>query len=129
MYTFHPLADVPADHSGFWIIAIILGVLLIISIFNDLEAFFRLFFVFSVVMGITYMVSYRWTDQTTTVYKNEPVHATFAGYAPEGYREKSGKSHVDRHFVYVIYEVNGDPVLLRAETGVTYPKIATLYKN
>ena len=96
---------------------------------HEPESFFVYFFVSSIACGFTYGVSYVWTDQETKKFVNEPVIAEFAGYAPEGYREKSGKSYVDHHYVYVIYKVNGNPVLLQGIAGVEYPKTAILYKN
>ena len=96
---------------------------------NDAEAFFVAFFLCCIPVGIAYGVSYHWTNQEPQTFKNERVTATFLGFEAEGYKEKSGKSYVDRHFTYVVYEVNGNPVLLRAETGREYPKTAILYKN
>jgi hypothetical protein len=31
--------------------------------------------------------------------------------------------------MYVVYTVNGNPVILQAQQGVEYPKTAILYKN
>jgi hypothetical protein len=72
----------------------------------------------------TYTVSYG--DMVPT---NIPVEATFVGFQTEGDRELSGKSMVDKHFIYVIYNVNGDNVLLQAYLGSTYPGTVILYKN
>jgi hypothetical protein len=96
---------------------------------NEPEAFFVWFFFGAVACGIAYGVSYHWTNQAELHYPNVKVTAEFAGYAPEGYREKSGKSYVDRHYVYVVYTVNGNPVLMQGSAGVEYPKTAILYKN
>jgi hypothetical protein len=83
----------------------------------------------TIACGIAYFVSYSWTDQTPKTFVNEKVTATFVGFEAEGYKERSGKSYVDKHFTYVVYNVNGSNVLLSATTGVTYPQTAILYKN
>jgi hypothetical protein len=68
-------------------------------------------------------------DQEPKVFKNEKVTGVFVGYESEGYRERSGKSYVDKHFTYVIYKVDGGNVMLPCNTGVVYPERVTLYKN
>lgn len=87
------------------------------------------FFIFCFPVGIAYGVSYHWTDQNPTTFANEKVTGTFVKFEAEGFKERSGKHMVDRHFTYVIYNVNGNNVLLRAGEGVEYPPIAVLYKN
>ena len=96
---------------------------------NEPEAFFVYFFIASVICGIAYGVSYHWTKQEPKVFSNTKVTAEFIGFQPEGYREKSGKSMVDRHYMYVVYRVNGNDVILQGQSGVEYPKTAILYKN
>ncbi len=129
MYTFNPLADIPVDHAGFGIIVALCCFIAVIIVMNEPELFFQWFFVGTVVCVIAYFVSYSWTDQTPKTFKNEKVTAELVGFQPEGYREKSGKSMVDRHYMYVVYRVNGNEVILQAQPGVEYPKTAILYKN
>ncbi len=129
MYTFNPLASIPVDHTGFGLILGFCVILLIICLMNEPESFFVLFFLACFPVGIAYGVSYHWTSQEPKVFANTKVTAEFVGYQPEGYREKSGKSYVDKHFVYVVYSVNGNHVLLQGQSGVEYPKTAILYKN
>jgi hypothetical protein len=131
MYSFTPIPNVPVDHTGFGFIVFGAIVLTVLALFSEDGAT-------AVIVGflgafaslIAYNVSYNWTDQSPQkVYANVPVHANFVGYETEGYREKSGKSYVDRHLTYVIYEVNGSMVLLPSKVGLEYPKVAILYKN
>ena len=129
MYTFQALADIPVKHDGFAIICFLAITILVMVLMNDAESFFVAFFLCCIPVGIAYGVSYHWTNQASQTFKNEQVFAEFAGFEAEGYKEKSGKSYVDRHYTYVVYTVNGNPVLLRAETGREYPKTAILYKN
>ena len=129
MYTFQALADIAVKHDGFYIIATFCVVALVMVLFQEPETFFVWFFIACFPVGIAYGVSYHWTNQEPTTFKNERVTATFLGFEAEGYKEKSGKSYVDRHYTYVVYEVNGNPVLLRATEGQEYPKTAILYKN
>ena len=100
MYTFAPLASIPVDHVGFGIIVGFCIFCLIIVLMNEPETFFVWFFIACFPCAIAYGVSYHWTNQAELYYPNVKVTAEFAGYAPEGYREKSGKSYVDRHYVY-----------------------------
>lgn len=129
MYTFYPLADVPVDHAGFWIICFIVSIPLIITLMGDFHEFLLWFFFGTIIVTVAYGVSYHLLDQTTKTYRNEKVIGEFGGYAPEGYREKTGKQYADRHFVYVVYKVNGNPILLHGRAGVMYPDRAILYKN
>jgi hypothetical protein len=133
MYTFHPLALIPVDHTGFGIVVTFCIIALIICLFVERESFFVYFFFAVVVAGFAYGVSYHWTNQTPKTFANEKVTAEFQGYQPEGYNESrtSGKStrRVDVHMMYVVYTVNGNPVILPAQTGQVYPKSAILYKN
>jgi len=129
MYSFQPLANVPVDHAGMFIICMACCMWLVICLMNSPEDFFVNFFFVVIVVAITYVVSYHWTNQEPKTFKNEKVTAELVGFEAEGFREKSGKSYVDRHYTYVIYSVNGNYVLLNSTVGMTYPKTAILYKN
>jgi hypothetical protein len=129
MYTFQPLADIPVDHAGLFIVGMACAMWLAVCLFNSPEDFFVNFFFVAIIMAIAYGVSYHWTNQEAKTFKNEKVTAELVGFQPEGYREKSGKSMVDRHYMYIVYRVNGNDVILQAQTGVVYPKTAILYKN
>lgn len=129
MYTFHPLADIPVDHAGMFIICMACFMWLAICLMNSPEDFFVNFFFVVIVLAITYGISYHWTNQEPKTFKNEKVTAQLVGFEAEGFREKSGKSYVDRHYTYVVYSVNGDHVLMNSTVGMTYPKTAILYKN
>lgn len=129
MYTFQALADIPVKHDGFFIIAFFCVVCLIIVLFNEPETFFVWFFICCIPVSIAYGVSYHWTNQTPQTFKNERVTATFVSYESEGYKEKSGKSYVDRHFTYVVYKVPEGNIMLPCVVGTPYPETAILYKN
>ena len=129
MYTFNPLATIPVDHVGFGIVVGFCIVCLIICLMNEPETFFVYFFIACFPVAIAYGVSYHWTNQEAKVFANVQVTAELVGFQPEGYREKSGKSMVDRHYMYIVYRVNGNEVILQATQGVEYPKTAILYKN
>jgi hypothetical protein len=129
MYSFNPIADIPVDHAGLFIVCMVTVFWLVIVLMNEPETFFFWFFCATIVVGIAYGVSYHWTNQEPKTFKNEKVTAELVGFQPEGYREKSGKSMVDRHYMYVVYRVNGNDVILQAQQGVEYPKTAILYKN
>ena len=133
MYTFSPLASIPADHGGFILVCVFAFMGLIGILIAERESFFQYFFAATVVLGFAYCVSFVWTDQSVKTFPNTPVVAEFVSFNAEGYNEtrKSGKqtTHVDVHETYVTYKVNGNLVMLRSQVGVEYPKMATLYKN
>jgi hypothetical protein len=129
MYTFHPLADIPVDHAGLFIVCMVTAFWLVIVLMNEPDEFFVWFFAATIVVAIAYGVSYHWTSQEAKTFKNEKVTAELVGFQPEGYRESSGKSKVDRHYMYVVYRVGGQQVILQATTGQVYPQTAVLYKN
>ena len=129
MYSFAPLADIPVSHDGFVVFCAISIIILLMVFFNEPESFFVYFFILSIPCAIAFGVSYHWSDQTPKTFKNEVVVGTFVGYESEGYRERSGKSMVDRHFTYVIYKVDGGNVMLPCTVGTVYPERVTLYKN
>ena len=129
MYTFYPLVGEPVSHFGFYVLLVLSLGIFITSVMEDSDLFIGYFFVEAFFILFVYCCSFVWTDQDVKVYKNEKVVGEFMGYAPEGYREKTGKYYTERHYVYVIYSINGDPVLMPASAGVAYPKRAILYKN
>lgn len=129
MYSFQPLADIPVDHAGLFIVGMACFLWLAITLMNDPSEFFVQFFFVVIVMVIGYFVSFHWTNQTPQTFKNEKVIGTFVGYESEGYKERSGKSYVDKHFTYIIYKVDGGNVMLPCKTGVVYPERVVLYKN
>jgi len=129
MYTFYPLVGEPVSHFGFYLLLICSLGIFITSILEEPDLLIGYFFAEAFFILFVYCCSFVWTDQEVKVYKNEKVVGEFMGYAPEGYREKTGKYYSERHYVYVIYGINGDPVLMQATAGVVYPKRAILYKN
>ena len=129
MYTFNPLASIPVDHTGFFLVCFICALVLVVCLMSEPESFFVWFFIVCFPAGIAYGVSYHWTNQEAKTFVNTKVTAELVGFQPEGYNEKSGKSRVDRHYMYVVYSVNGEKVILRAKEGLTYPQTAILYKN
>ena len=97
MYTFQALADIPVKHDGFFIIVAFCIVCLILVLFNEPETFFVWFFICCIPTSIAYGVSYHWTNQEPKTFVNQKVTAEFLGFEAEGFKEKSGKSYVDRH--------------------------------
>ena len=129
MYTFSPLLPIYPSHVGFYIICGICAFIILSLVLDGFEYFFERV---SVAVGLgmfAYFVSFVWSNQEVLHYANVPVNAQFVGFQPEGYNVKSGKSRADRHYLYVIYDVNGEKVILHAGEGLSYPPIAVLYKN
>ena len=135
MYTFAPLPDVPVAHVGFWIIAILVGLLWLAKLVESWDTLSRVLWTVLALAVVlpAWMVSYVWTDQEPKVYRNEQVIGEFVRFVAEGWSEtRSNGKHsrqVDVHKVYVVYRINGHEVLFEAQTGIEYPKTATFYKN
>lgn len=138
MYSFAPLADIPVDHFGFVVVTFIAVAWVVCSVINAWDDERLATLIVGVVGGgalvlFAYCVSYVWTNQEPKTYANTPVTATFVKFIAEGEAvlQSSGKTSrmVDHHYTYVVYSVNGEPVMLKGELGVTYPTTATLYKN
>lgn len=137
MYSFQPLPIInTADsHVVFYILSVILLAMLVSHISDWVRgheeisvAWVGLLLSIFLVSGV---ISYNTGEHV--IPTNEKVVGKFIRYVPEGYNEtvQSGKSRTrqDVHLLYVEYEVEGSSVLLRANTGVQYPKLVTLYKN
>ncbi len=132
MYTFQPLVDVTYNsHTGFyvWVVAAVLLMAIFIGLWNEREASGGFVLTMLVMFGIVTHVGYQASYQDAKVYVNTPVSATLVGFQPEGYSEKSGKTRADRHYMYVVYDVGDERVILRADEGRTYPNQTVLYKN
>ena len=129
MYTFAPLADIPVGHGGFQFICFMVALAIIFALLNGMGGFLETFFVCTVITAAAYGVSYHWIDQSTQTFANTVVHGEFVGYQPEGYNERSGKSRADHHYMYVVYKVNGNPIVFNSSVGIEYPQTAILYKN
>jgi uncharacterized membrane-anchored protein len=135
MYTFQPIppVDTVNNHAGFVIVSIIMFIVFVAILINNDEEFnmYKVFVLFCIPVGIAAWVS--WNTGEYKEYANTRVEGTFVGFQAEGYNveERSGKTtrRVDKHFTYVIYSVNGNPVLFQANQGVEYPKTAILYRN
>jgi hypothetical protein len=129
-----PLAPIVASHAGFNIICVFMLGIFLMSVYANCTGdeewnLYKVFLILMIPVGIAYMVSYEWTNQSTLYYKNTKVNGTLVGFVAEGSRERSGKSYVDRHYTYVEYEIGNDRVMFQSCEGCTYPKVAVLYKN
>lgn len=130
MYSFSPIAT-EICHNGWFILALIGSLMFgvfIMSIDEDvMSASGKFSWILILIIGMNYVGD--WTVYEK-VHTNEKVIGEFVGFQPEGYNEKSGKSRADHHYMYVIYKVPGDKlVILQSASGVDYPKQAILYKN
>ena len=92
---------------------------------------YKVFVLLCIPVGIAAAVS--WNTGEYKEYTNTRVEGTFVGFQAEGYNveERNGKHtrRVDKHFTYVVYEVNGNRVLFSASQGTEYPTTAVLYRN
>ncbi|HET8688675.1 MAG TPA: hypothetical protein VFM18_18830 [Methanosarcina sp.] len=129
MYSFAPIADMSDVHTGFYFIlgcGIIAMLGVIASVLDDGISIDSLL----LTGGICFFVWLAHYNSYTPEHPlNQQVVGTFVAFQPEGYNELSGKTRADHHYMYVIYSVNGQNVILQAYQGVTYPQFTTLYKN
>ena len=136
MYTFHPLADTTLTHTGWYIWATLMVIVVLFLLrgvweeelgLGGLLAFLASFGLLTLVV---YAASYGGTKPVNAQYT-----ATFVKYQPEGHSETqhTGKTtrQVDVHEIYVVYRIDdtGNEVILSATTGKEYPKNIVLYKN
>lgn len=131
MYSFTPLVDISDVHVGFYTVLIMCIVIYAAFLWACSEDGFQLASwhaiptaLFFVIIGIAYNDSY--TPQHPI---NQQVTGTFVRFQPEGYRESTGKTRSDVHYMYVIYDVDGYEIILGSVYGSKYPKTAILYKN
>jgi hypothetical protein len=129
VYTINPLQTITPDHTGFWFVFAFCIIFLVIVFSNEPSEFFGYFFISTICCLIVYGVSYHLTNQETQVFKNERVVGKFVSFQPEGYSEQSGKIRSDKHYMYVVFEVEGKMVIIQANESVPYPQSVTLYKN
>ena len=129
MYSFNaiPVCDTIHSHVGFYVI--LTGALIVsfIALMNSVEDFLEMGFFCLIFVVIAAIIS--WTTGSIKTYENEEKVGKFISYQPEGYNERSGKTRADHHYMYVVYEVDGQMVILKAIAGQSYPKNAILYKN
>ncbi len=130
MYSFQPIVDATNDHTGFYIIVLIaiLAVWMFVSDYIENNQMLpltigELLFVVAIT-GLSYYVSFKPVHPA-----NKQVIGSFVSFQPEGYNELVGKSRSDYHYMYVVYSVDGQLIVLRAVEGLTYPTKAVLYKN
>lgn len=130
MYSFQPVADTSDIHIGFYILtAMCVGMwAVMLVLWKEDEIEWPALLVWTAILGGLIAIAYK-TSYTPNHPLNEKLVGNFVGFQTEGYSERSGKSKADRHYVYVIYEVNGYNVLFQASTGMTYPKQVIVYRN
>ena len=128
-YSFNPLPSIPPSHEGFWGLAFLCVLILLLVLSSEPDSLVNTIIILAVPLVITYVICWHLTSQEPQVFANQPVTAEFVEFQTEGYREQVGKSRVDRHKVYVVYKVDGNQVILPAETGAEYLPTRTLYRN
>lgn len=141
MYTINPLpiVDTLNNHGGFWFVVLACLVVYMFVVIIMYDGFYDISrkcvgasIPFLCVVAWTGYVS--WTSGEITVPLNTPVVGEFVSVFGEGesYNVRSGKSgyrRVDNHHLYVVYNIEGNQIVFRAEPGQTNPKYATFYKN
>ena len=132
MYTMNPVVDLHWNsHVGFYLMAFIVGcaIWLVIALRQageiDIGTSIGWSLCLFVILALVHAESY----QPEVKYTNRRTTGKFVGYQAEGFSERSGKSTVERHYVYVVYEIEGRQVLFNAQTNTSYPPEAVFYYN
>ena len=125
MYSFAPIADTSDVHTGFYFIAIVCAIFALVALFNASKGEFL---TVAVICGLVTAMAHN-SSYTPVHPLNQQVIGTFVAFQHEGYSESSGKTRSDHHYMYVVYNVDGVPVILQANEGAPYPPKAVLYKN
>ena len=121
MYTINPLEAITVSHMGFYLVCFCYAVIIFGALTSYDESFV---FISTIIMVISYNVSYNWTSQESKVFKNEQVIGKFMGFYA------GGPNKIENNFgLYASFEVNGEVVILTIDRGISYPKTVILYKN
>ena len=136
MYSFSPLPPVDTLHIHYGLIFIFGSIctlsLFVYLAFKEFKSFQNKFYL-SCAFILCVASYFSFTEGKVIVYENKQVVGKFVKFIAEGYNEeyRSGKTtqRVDRHLLYVVYEVEGEQVILTANDGFMYPQKAILYKN
>jgi hypothetical protein len=130
MYSFQPLPDYSDIHTGFYVLSVfcVIAMALVLAVWKSDDIETPSLMCWIVILGGLLTLGYKdsYADKHPL---NEQHIGIFVGFDAEGYRERSGKTTVDRHYTYVIYNVDGNPVMFPAQTGMPYPKRIVVYKN
>ena len=130
MYSMQPVADYTNVHTGFFILSgiFIVAFACILELWKDdaIETITVLIWA-AILSLLTYVVHEN--SYTINHPLNQEVVGEFVRFETEGYRERSGKQMVDRHYTYVVYRVGNSEILFPASPGLAYPPRAILYKN
>jgi hypothetical protein len=133
MYTFNPVADIPVDHTDFWVMMCGFGITLIMATVVSILEYKRdlmqkTILIFAVPLALAYTISFHLKDQSTQVFPNQAVTATLEGYRHTTVRARKSW-RPDRQIMYVIYRVDGHTEEFLADPRLTYPQKAVLYRN
>ena len=130
MYSMQPLPDYTDVHTGFFIVC---GIFLIVfacilELWKDDAIETTTVVIWASILAL---LAYFAHEHSYTVNHplNQEVVGEFVRFETEGFRERSGKQMVDRHYTYVVYRVGNSEVLFPALVGSAYPPRAILYKN
>lgn len=130
IYSFQPVADTSDLHVGFYLMCFIAGLVItcVLTFWKEGEIDNISLGFWTVLLSLLLIYSHHesYTDRHPL---NEKLIGEFVGFHSEVRTERSGKSTVENHYVYVIYRVEGSNVLFRAAPGLTFPPRAVVYKN
>ena len=132
MYTTAPIVDQYWDvHLGFYVImaicAFIMAIVITMRAKDECET--PTIFVWLTALTAILYIAHDASYQPQKHYVNTPVIGKFVQYQAEAYSERSGKQMVDRHYMYVVYEIDGSYTTFQTYPGSVWPKQAQFYRN
>lgn len=136
MYTTYalPPVDTLNSHAGFWVFcfAWILGATVISAIFSDYDDG-PVWWIGSYVVGVLIAGLVSFNTGEIKEYPNVKVTGKLISVVAEGYNQevRSGKTtrRQDVHYLYAIYEIEGQRVPIQVYPGSPLPENAVFYKN
>lgn len=136
MYSFTMLADVTNEHTGFYILCVLIALVLAMafSAINDMG--FGPISTSVVIMCVALLALGGYVSFTNAGFKapaNTPVTAKFLRYQPEEQKHSCGTykqpSTCYTNKMYGVFEVPEGTVILEVSKNAPMPAHVTLYKN
>ena len=128
-YSIIPFLDVQNTHIGFILMCVFSLIYFSIAV-SAYEGSFIENTLASLVVGILIMsgyISFTKDNSAQCAKYQETVVAEFLGFAPEVYKQRSGKTDVTHHRMYVQYRFENDNIVTETPS-TTAPKYATFYR-
>lgn len=129
-YSSIPFSDIANTHIGFILMCVFALIYFLISVDSFEEGSFIEIALGLIVSGMLILTGYNSfsIDNSAQCSKyQETIVAEFVGFSPEVYKQRSGKSDVTHHKIYLHYRYGNDNILTETSSTAA-PKYATFYR-